>query len=93
MIRCVMAERPLVELATCQEALRESVAREVRTGARVVVLEAALRALVSRLDAVHAHPAYMSVWQISQIHVGPYRGPTYTEALAQAREALEGKPS
>jgi hypothetical protein len=51
-------------------------------------LREALQGLVDRLDAIHADPAYKSVWTVNQIHVGPYTGPTYVEALARARAAL-----
>jgi len=54
-------------------------------------IEGALRGLVSRLDAIHDDPAYQSVWTVSQLHVGPYRGPTYVAELATARAALAGK--
>ena len=43
--------QPLVELATCQEALREAVAARVRLGAKVMVLEEALRVLASAVEA------------------------------------------
>lgn len=48
----------------------------------------ALKGLVERLDYVHEDPAFKSVWEISQLHMGPYTGPTYVEALAEARAAL-----
>jgi hypothetical protein len=51
-------------------------------------IEQALRALVDRLDEIHADPAFKSVWVVNQIHAGPYRGPTYVDALARARAAL-----
>lgn len=54
-----------------------------------VTLHQALKGLVDRLDEIHADPAYRSVWTINQIHAGPYTGPTYVEALARARAALE----
>ena len=52
-------------------------------------LREALQGLVDRLDEIHADPAYKSVWTVNQIHVGPYTGPTYVEALARARAALK----
>lgn len=52
-------------------------------------LRGALQGLVDRLDEIHADPAYKTVWTIHQIHVGPYRGPTYVEELARARAALK----
>ena len=54
----------------------------------VALLHEALAGLVDRLDEIHADPAYKSVWTIHQIHVGPYCGPTYVEALKRARAAL-----
>lgn len=48
----------------------------------------ALQALVEQLDRVHADPVYQSVWTLSQIHNGSYRGPTYTRELEYARQAL-----
>jgi hypothetical protein len=51
-------------------------------------LVAALEGLVNRLDEIHDDPAYRSVWTISQMHIGPYRGPTYVDALDNARAAL-----
>ncbi len=38
--------------------------------------EELLTALVEQLTAVHADPAYRTVWECSQLHLGPYRGPT-----------------
>jgi hypothetical protein len=55
-------------------------------------LKEALRQLVDRLDLVHADDRYESVWSISQMYVGPYKGPTYTKELAIARAALKEKP-
>jgi len=51
-------------------------------------LRLAAQALLDRLTAVHADPAYESVWVVSQMHVGPYAGPTYTEELDALRRAL-----
>jgi hypothetical protein len=49
----------------------------------------ALQQLVNKLDEVHADLAYKTVWMIHQTHVGPYRGPTYVDALTHARNILE----
>ena len=57
------------------------------TIARMRELSEALRGLVDRLDEIHADPVYKSVWTVNQ--TGPYTGPTYVEALARARAALE----
>jgi hypothetical protein len=51
-------------------------------------LVAALKGLVNRLDEIHDDPGYRSVWTTSQMHIGPYRGPTYVDALDNARAAL-----
>ena len=59
--------------------------------ARVAKLEAALREFLDRLDEIHDAPAYKSVWTVNQLHMGPYQGPTYTEAFAKARAVLSGK--
>ena len=60
--------------------------------ARVAKLEAALSGIVHRLDEIHEDPAFRSVWTVHQIHVGPYQGPTYVDALAAARAALKDAP-
>lgn len=49
---------------------------------------AALRALVERLDVVHADPTYQTVWVLAQIHGAPYEGPKYDVELSAARAAL-----
>lgn len=49
----------------------------------------ALQKLVARLDEVHRHPAYGSVWAVHQMHCGPYEGPTYTHELELARAVLK----
>lgn len=65
-------------------------ARRVRDEwcAEYVKVRDALKGLIDRLDEIHEDPAYKSVWTVHQIHVGPYRGPTYVDAVARAREAL-----
>ncbi len=49
----------------------------------------ALQGLVNRLDEVHEHPAYKNVWTLYVIHGMRYDGPTYVDALAKARKALQ----
>jgi hypothetical protein len=51
------------------------------------VCEAARR-LADRLIVVHGDKRYASVWTISQLHVGPYSGPTYTRELDDLDAAL-----
>ena len=48
----------------------------------------ALDRLVKRLESIHEHPAYQSVWTINQIHCGPYSGPTYVAELNEAKRIL-----
>lgn len=49
----------------------------------------AAKALVQRLHAVHAHPAYEAVWNFYLSEGGgPYRGPTYTAELAALEDTL-----
>lgn len=55
-------------------------------------LRDALGALVDRLAYVHQHPQYVSVWVISQAHVGPYQGPNYIEELDDAKALLVAAP-
>lgn len=61
----------------------------MRVVARVTEGETVLRTLIDRLDEIHEHPAYRSVWTINQIHVGPYSGPTYEAELKAARDYLD----
>ena len=56
--------------------------------ARLREMREALEGLVDRLDQIHDDPAYRSVWTSYMIHGGRYDGPTYVDALARAREAL-----
>lgn len=51
-------------------------------------LEEILHDLVSKLDIVHNAPEYQAVWQISQMHIGPYTGPAYTDELIAAKRIL-----
>ena len=51
--------------------------------------EKALRDLVERLEYVHNHEHYKSVWTLYMIHGGDYsNGPTYKAELDAAQEAL-----
>lgn len=52
-------------------------------------LRAALEGLVNRLDEIGADPDFRSVFTLHYVHGGDYRGPTWVEALAAARKALE----
>lgn len=51
-------------------------------------VRAAAKALVEKIDVIHADRAYESVFTVAQLHVGPYAGPTYVEELAALRAAL-----
>lgn len=44
--------------------------------------------LLAKLDFVHDHPAYKSVWEISQMRLGPYTGPNYVNEVAALRSAM-----
>lgn len=57
---------------------------------KVKELREALKTLVDKLDAVHADERFRGVWTVSQMHIGAYAGPTYTDELAAARAALTG---
>lgn len=52
------------------------------------VLLAALQ-LVQQLEHVCKSPEYLGVWQIAQMHLGPYQGPTFSKELTALREALK----
>jgi len=60
----------------------------------VEVAKAALRGLVTALEEVHEDPYYQRVWNLHQLHCGPYKGKKYEAELKQAHAALarlEGK--
>jgi hypothetical protein len=60
----------------------------------VEVAKAALRGLVAALDQVHEDPYYQRVWNVHQLHCGPYKGKKYEAELKQATAVLarlEGK--
>jgi hypothetical protein len=60
----------------------------------VEVAKAALRGLVAALEEVHQDPYYQRVWNVHQLHCGPYKGKQYEAELKQATAALarlEGK--
>ena len=48
----------------------------------------AAQALVSKLRAIHADPAYIGVWSVAQTHCGRYTGPNYIAELAALESAL-----
>ena len=54
------------------------------------LLEAA-KALVNKLQQIHANPIYQGVWSIAQIHTGPYNGPTYVDELSELEKAIEAQ--
>ena len=89
-----MPNQPLVELATCQEALRDAVAARVRLGAKVMVLESALRQVVTSLRRYGRHASVCKAFPAtSEEQVRRDCDCGLERVLAQAREALEGKPS
>lgn len=64
---------------SCQECKQWVAATEIISAAA---------GLVEALNTVHNDPAYQSVWTISQMHIGTYRGPRYTKALESLVTAL-----
>lgn len=56
-------------------------------------LETAARTLLDRMDVIHAHPLYRRVWELAQLHGGPYEGPKYQEQVKALREALSEQSS
>lgn len=82
----VWVDEQLAALRAENEALKKAEREKVE-------LAEALRNLVTRLDFIHADPTYAGVWQISQLHFGPYTGPTYTAELDAARAALAAHKS
>lgn len=60
---------------------------------RAEVAEAALRALVYKLDAVHKDPQYEGVWMMHHVHGGRYTGLKYEVELHNARVVVEEQES
>lgn len=52
----------------------------------------AAQQLVDRMKMCHEDAAYKSVWMVNQLHVGSYKGPTYTYELRQLEQALKDRP-
>ena len=80
---------PLATIGEAANALRDVAAELTVLRAKVKSQAEALNGLVHRLDEVHADPAYQSVWTLSQLHNGPYKGPQYVEELEAARRAAQ----
>lgn len=55
-------------------------------------LSDAARALVDKLEAIHANPEYQSVWVMSANRGVPYTGPQYTEELKSLKAAIAAQP-
>lgn len=55
-------------------------------------VDAAARALVEKIDAIHASPDYEAVWTMAAHRGMPYRGPDYSGELQALRAALERSP-
>lgn len=89
----LFAEREATRIADAIAALAQDGATSVPSScharvAREDELREALVSLVNRLDEVHADPVYERVWTANQLHEGPYCGPTYVDALDQAKAVL-----
>ena len=54
-------------------------------------LRPALQNLVTKIEAIAAHPGYQGVWALSDAHGIEYMGPDWAVELAAAHAALEGK--
>ena len=54
----------------------------------ISVLSGALHGLVARLDFIRADETYRGVWTFYMVHGQKYDGPTYVDALAEARSAI-----
>ena len=52
------------------------------------VVEAA-KTLVKQIEVIHSDLIYQGVWVLSQMHVGPYKGPQYTEQLNTLKTQIE----
>ena len=48
----------------------------------------AASALLEKLLSIHGSSEYQAVWQIAQLHRGPYTGPKYDEEMAALKAAL-----
>jgi hypothetical protein len=48
----------------------------------------AMTALEAKLRQIHDDPRYMAVWQVSQAHIGPYKGPQYEAELDRVTAIL-----
>lgn len=53
----------------------------------------AARALVDKLELIHADGQYMGVWTSYMIHGGNYTGPNYSAELEALKSALAASPS
>lgn len=56
-------------------------------------LHAAARALVEKIDAIHASPDYEAVWALAGNRGLPYRGPNYSGELQGLRAILGECPT
>jgi len=52
------------------------------------IIREALIALVDKLEKVHSHPDYESIWRTAYAQLGQYTGPTYTRELESAANLL-----
>lgn len=60
----------------------------VACSAAVVELVRAARNLVDKMETIDNDPRYMNVWEIAQLHLGPYAGPQYKEEFDAVNAAL-----
>lgn len=75
-----------------REYAHEQTERAEAAEAEALRLRPALQNLVTKIDAVQAHPAYVGTFALAMLHDpdGEYDGPTWVAELAAAHAALEG---
>lgn len=61
----------------------------IHLGKRLQAVVLASRSLVQRLHVVHADAEYKAVWEVAQLHRGPYQGPKYDIELKELESILE----
>lgn len=66
---------------------RADTAEAERDAARAVA--DAARTFAAKLNLIHAHPSFQSVWSFYNVHGLTYTGPTYEHEFAALNAALE----
>ena len=76
-----------VQRATLSVRESETLIAEVK---RLREVEAAARALLSKLDTVCADPSYQSIWESARVHGFTYEGPHCGDEQEALRKLLPG---